>query len=39
MSFYMSFYAKYALPHLIDLAMRNKDAARFRAEWVTSGPW
>ena len=30
----MAFYAKYVLPRLIDLAMRNKDTARLRAEWV-----
>jgi len=30
----MGFYAKHILPHLIDLAMRNKDAARLRAEWI-----
>jgi ubiquinone/menaquinone biosynthesis C-methylase UbiE len=27
-------YAKYVLPHFIDLSMRNRDAARVRAEWV-----
>jgi ubiquinone/menaquinone biosynthesis C-methylase UbiE len=27
-------YAKYVLPHLIDLAMRNKDATRVRGDWV-----
>ena len=30
----MSFYAKYVLPRLIDVAMRNKEAARLRAEWI-----
>jgi ubiquinone/menaquinone biosynthesis C-methylase UbiE len=30
----MGLYAKYALPRLIDLAMRNKDAARLRASWI-----
>jgi ubiquinone/menaquinone biosynthesis C-methylase UbiE len=30
----MGFYAKYVLPRLIDLAMRNKDAARLRASWI-----
>ena len=30
----MGFYAKYILPRLIDLAMRNKDTARLRAEWI-----
>jgi ubiquinone/menaquinone biosynthesis C-methylase UbiE len=30
----MGFYAKYILPRLIDLAMRNKDAAHLRAECV-----
>jgi len=28
-------YSKYVLPWLIDLAMRNKEAARLRAEWVS----
>ena len=28
----MSLYSKYVLPRLIDLAMRNKDTARLRAE-------
>jgi len=27
-------YAKYVLPRFIDLAMRNKDTARMRADWV-----
>jgi ubiquinone/menaquinone biosynthesis C-methylase UbiE len=31
----MAFYAKYVLPRLIDLAMRNKDTTRLRAEWVS----
>lgn len=30
----MGFYAQYVLPCLIDLAMRNKDAARLRAKWI-----
>lgn len=30
----MGFYAKYILPRLIDLAMKNKDAAHLRAECV-----
>src|SRR5215471_6471894 len=30
----MGIYAKYVLPRLIDLTMRNKDTARLRAEWV-----
>jgi SAM-dependent methyltransferase len=30
----MAFYAKYVLPRLIDIAMRNKDTARLRAEWI-----
>jgi hypothetical protein len=30
----MGLYAKYVLPRLIDLAMRNKDTARLRAECV-----
>jgi ubiquinone/menaquinone biosynthesis C-methylase UbiE len=30
----MSVYAKYFLPRLIDLAMKNKDATRLRAAWV-----
>ena len=30
----MGLYAKYVLPRLIDLAMRNKDAARLRASWI-----
>ncbi len=30
----MSFYAKYILPRLIDLAMRNRDTTRLRAEWI-----
>jgi len=31
----MGIYAKYILPRVIDLAMRNKDTARLRAEWVS----
>jgi ubiquinone/menaquinone biosynthesis C-methylase UbiE len=30
----MGFYAKYVLPRLIDLAMKNRDVARLRAEWI-----
>jgi ubiquinone/menaquinone biosynthesis C-methylase UbiE len=30
----MGLYSKYVLPHLIDIAMRNKDTTRLRAEWV-----
>lgn len=30
----MGVYAKYVLPRVIDLAMRNKDAAQLRADWV-----
>ena len=30
----MGFYAKYVLPRLIDIAMRNKDTAHLRAEWI-----
>jgi len=30
----MGFYAKHILPHLIDLAMRNKETARLRAAWI-----
>ncbi len=30
----MGFYAQYVLPRLIDLSMRNKDAARLRADWI-----
>ena len=30
----MGFYSKHILPHLIDLAMRNTETARVRAEWV-----
>jgi ubiquinone/menaquinone biosynthesis C-methylase UbiE len=30
----MGFYARYALPRLIDLSMRNKEAARLRADWI-----
>jgi ubiquinone/menaquinone biosynthesis C-methylase UbiE len=31
----MALYAKYVLPRLIDLAMRNKDMVRLRADWVS----
>lgn len=30
----MGFYARRVLPHLINLAMKNKDATRLRQEWV-----
>ena len=30
----MGLYAKYILPRFIDLAMRNRDTKRLRAEWV-----
>ncbi len=30
----MGVYAKYVLPHIIDLAMRNKETARLRAAWI-----
>jgi SAM-dependent methyltransferase len=30
----MGLYAKHILPRLIDIAMRNKDTARLRAEWI-----
>jgi ubiquinone/menaquinone biosynthesis C-methylase UbiE len=30
----MAIYAKYVLPRLIDLEMRNKDATRLRAIWI-----
>jgi ubiquinone/menaquinone biosynthesis C-methylase UbiE len=30
----VGFYAKYVLPRIIDLAMRNKEAARLRAVWI-----
>ncbi len=30
----MGVYAKFVLPRLIDLAMKNKDATRVRADWV-----
>ena len=30
----MGLYAKYVLPRFIDLAMRNKDTKRLRADWV-----
>ncbi len=30
----MDFYAKYVLPRLIDLAMKNKETACLRAEWI-----
>jgi hypothetical protein len=31
----MGFYSKYVLPRLIDLAMKNRDTARLRAEWLS----
>ncbi len=30
----MGFYAKHVLPRVIDLAMKNREAARLRAEWL-----
>jgi hypothetical protein len=30
----MGVYAKYLLPRIIDLAMRNKETARLRAAWI-----
>jgi ubiquinone/menaquinone biosynthesis C-methylase UbiE len=30
----MSFYARRVLPHIIDLAMKNKDATRLREAWI-----
>lgn len=30
----MGLYAKYVLPHILDLAMRNKETARLRAAWI-----
>src|SRR5215831_5101728 len=30
----MGFYSKYLLPHLLDLAMRNREQNRLRREWV-----
>jgi len=30
----MGFYAKYVLPRLIDVAMRNQETARLRAAWI-----
>lgn len=30
----MGLYAKYVLPRLVDLAMRNKEISRLRAEWL-----
>jgi ubiquinone/menaquinone biosynthesis C-methylase UbiE len=30
----MGLYAKHVLPRVIDIAMRNKDTARLRAEWI-----
>jgi ubiquinone/menaquinone biosynthesis C-methylase UbiE len=30
----MGFYAKYVLPHIIDLAMRNKETTGLRAAWI-----
>ena len=30
----IGFYAKYVLPRLIDVAMRNPETARLRAEWI-----
>jgi len=30
----MGLYAKYVLPRLVDLSMRNKETSRLRAEWL-----
>lgn len=30
----MGFYARYILPHVIDLAMRNKETTRLRSAWI-----
>jgi ubiquinone/menaquinone biosynthesis C-methylase UbiE len=30
----LGFYAKYVLPHLINVAMRNKETTRLRAAWI-----
>src|SRR6476469_6755340 len=30
----MGFYARYVLPRIIDLVMRNKESARLRAAWI-----
>jgi ubiquinone/menaquinone biosynthesis C-methylase UbiE len=30
----MGLYAKYVLPHIVDIAMRNKETARLRAAWI-----
>jgi ubiquinone/menaquinone biosynthesis C-methylase UbiE len=30
----MGFYARYVLPRVIDLAMRNKETTRLRADWI-----
>ncbi len=30
----MGFYARRVLPHIINLAMKNKDATRLREAWV-----
>jgi ubiquinone/menaquinone biosynthesis C-methylase UbiE len=30
----MGFYSRYILPHVIDLAMRNKETTRLRADWI-----
>ena len=34
MSSVMSFYARYILPHVIDLAMRNPETRRLRESWI-----
>jgi ubiquinone/menaquinone biosynthesis C-methylase UbiE len=31
----MGFYARYILPHVIDVAMRNKETTRLRAAWIS----
>ena len=30
----MGFYARHILPHILDLALRNKESARLRADWI-----
>src|SRR5262249_38321054 len=30
----MGIYARYVLPHIIDIVMRNKEATRLRASWI-----
>src|SRR5262249_23086114 len=31
---FMGIYARYVLPHVIDMVMRNKEATRLRASWI-----